>query len=1137
MLLSLIVMSVPALPSSTSSTLLSPSWGEHLHWRSDGVSGSEQHGANTKFSAEVASPVGESNLSTLSPVSSPNQVDTPLLVLNASSYAEAKKQVGSSTSKQFRNHLYPQAEVAQIVNTISGFEGIHYGSNGPYNNYVVPPDVQVAAGQNYIMEMVNVLGAVWTKQGTSVKIFSLSSFFNTGSDHIGDPKLLFDIGSGRWFASVLDVNTSSVKVAVSTTNDPTGNWYFYNFVAAAGNCPDQPIIGVSDDKFAISANDYTSPCARTSNFVGVQYWILNKSEMLLGSAVNYVVHGPDTTLFSVHPVHSLSATTTQFMVSVGSESQSILQLFSVTGVPPASVNVQVYNLPISPTKAPPNATQPATNSTVDTGDARVQDAIWNKGKLWLSFNDGCVPLGDLLLRSCFRLIEIDTSSNSVKQDFDVGAVGEYYFYPALRIDNQGNLAVIFGYSSSTTYPGLMVTGQSIGDLSGTWEQPRILKQGLGPETRGRYGDYFGASLDPSDPSQIWVAGEYGSTAGWATFIASVSITVNTVALTLSYSVQGGGSGYSAPTFTYVSDRIQRTATLTPSPTTYYVDSGSRWSVPVQLVGTSSSERWQTNQSTSGTATSSQTMDFLFYHQFYIQFNYHVVGGGAGYSPPIITYSQFAALTSVPANTTVWADSGGAWSITDSLPGSSSRGRWQTNQQTQGTATSPATINFLYYHQYITMFNYDVMGGGEGYSSPTIKYTRYGAQTSTVGGSAVWVDAGSMYFYPNPLDGSTPKERWFSSSSTGTISSASTVAPVYYHQYLIRASYSTVGAGTPPGPILSSTTLGVVLTQGLAATPQEVWVDSGAPYSITNPLLGSTSSERWQSTSPSIGVVSLPSNLALTYYHQYSLTLSYSVSGGGAPQAPALSGTQFGRSNTIVLTTTPMAYWLDEGSNRVIDNPLGGSTTTERWQSNQPTSATVSSSVTSVFNYHHQYHLFIDSEPSEGGSVSPSSDWYDAGASVQLSVSVNSGWEFEGWKGSGDGSYSGQSSSISIIMKSPITQSVIFYPRLIISATTLGSVSYAFDSHSGTIPEGASKTVFVPPGANVSLTATPSFFFYAFAGWTGTVPQSASRISVIVNSPMSMHANYSYNYVNIGLIIGVILGVVATSYLVIRRRSV
>ena len=99
------------------------------------------------------------------------------------------------------------------------------------------------------------------------------------------------------------------------------------------------------------------------------------------------------------------------------------------------------------------------------------------------------------------------------------------------------------------------------------------------------------------------------------------------------------------------------------------------------------------------------------------------------------------------------------------------------------------------------------------------------------------------------------------------------------------------------------------------------------------------------------------------------------------------------------------------------------------------------------------------------------------------------------------------------------------------------MSYAFDSHSGTIPEGASKTVFVPPGANVSLTATPSFFFYAFAGWTGTVPQSASRISVIVNSPMSMHANYSYNYVNIGLIIGVILGVVATSYLVIRRRSV
>jgi hypothetical protein len=53
--------------------------------------------------------------------------------------------------------------------------------------------------------MVNVIGAVYLKSGVLNRTFDLHPFFNvTSSDYIGDPKVLFDAPSGRWFASVFD---------------------------------------------------------------------------------------------------------------------------------------------------------------------------------------------------------------------------------------------------------------------------------------------------------------------------------------------------------------------------------------------------------------------------------------------------------------------------------------------------------------------------------------------------------------------------------------------------------------------------------------------------------------------------------------------------------------------------------------------------------------------------------------------------------------------------------------------------------------------------------------------------------------------------------------------------------------------
>lgn len=499
------------------------------------------------FTSGVIAPVGTVNVRSLPAANKPvgPGIAVPFLVPDPAAHAAAKKQAEQlgfkPPSKNIMSDKIASSTTPTVPGIVSTFVGLNRGTAGNW----YPPDPQVAAGPFHVVELVNVLGEIWTKSGTPVETFSLYSLFlathscgtNTCNDFIGDVKVLFDAQSGRWLASVFDStdngNTGSVAVAVSSSSDPTGSWTVYKLPPkdSLGSIlsvfPDQPITGVSDDKVAISANLFGP------GFTGAEYWILNKNEMLTGSNVDVDTFGPYGAMFSVHPVHSLSSTTTQFMVSVGGTGASNVKLFSVTGVPPGVVTVTTINLSLlqSSTLAPPDAQQPTSAILVNTGDARVQDAAWYQGTLWLSLNDACTPQGDTSARSCARFIQINTATSTVAQDFDFGAVGQYYFYPALRIDKSGNLHVVFGFSSLTDYPGIRVTWQASGSPN-TLVASQLLQSGSGPNESGRYGDYFGAGLDPSDPTLVWVVGQYGlfPSTSWGTFIGSIRFNANTLSI-------------------------------------------------------------------------------------------------------------------------------------------------------------------------------------------------------------------------------------------------------------------------------------------------------------------------------------------------------------------------------------------------------------------------------------------------------------------------------------------------------------------------------------------------------------------------------------------------------------------------------
>ena len=419
----------------------------------------------------------------------------------------------------------------------SNFEGLARVESGNPR----PPDPQVAAGPDHVVEIVNYAIEAFDKQGNRFwnPPRTLKAFFQS-QDTMFDPQILYDRLSGHWFVSAAQYNGTArrtptpIKVAVSMTSDPTGGWWIYNVVGRGD--PDQPFIGVGSDKFVVTWNSYSLNNGRWS---GTEYAVLNKAQMITGASSPAAVYfGPDGSVLGVHPVESHDSTPIQYMVGRAWKTGTEIKYYAISGVPGGGkVQVTTVLVPIVSNMGSTDAEQPTTDIDLDTntGRVRVIDASWYQNRLWFSVNSRCLPVGDTANRSCLRLTQLDTSTPSqprILQEFDHGEAGRDLFYGALSIDVTGNLGVIYGYSSETEFPSLAVTGQSTTDPAETLKPSVTVVVGFGVDAvpapypfdnSNRYGDYFGAVTDPVDRTLIWAVGEYQPTSAWGTYIASFRI--------------------------------------------------------------------------------------------------------------------------------------------------------------------------------------------------------------------------------------------------------------------------------------------------------------------------------------------------------------------------------------------------------------------------------------------------------------------------------------------------------------------------------------------------------------------------------------------------------------------------------------
>ena len=99
---------------------------------------------------------------------------------------------------------------------------------------------------------------------------------------------------------------------------------------------------------------------------------------------------------------------------------------------------------------------------------------------------------------------------------------DHHWMGSIAMDAQGNMALGYSVSSTTTSPSVRYTGRLVADPAGTLPQGEgVIINGASSQTGGsRWGDYSDMTVDPTDDCTFWYTQEYLIGGNWATRIGS-----------------------------------------------------------------------------------------------------------------------------------------------------------------------------------------------------------------------------------------------------------------------------------------------------------------------------------------------------------------------------------------------------------------------------------------------------------------------------------------------------------------------------------------------------------------------------------------------------------------------------------------
>ena len=447
----------------------------------------------------------------------------------------------------------------------SSFEGINNVSG------VLPPDTEMAVGPNHIVQVVNLVFAVYNKSGTLLAGPSNTNSLWAGfggpcqTDNSGDPIFLYDRQADRFVLTQFAVASGhrSVCWAVSQTNNPLGAYFRYEVVTP--RFPDYFKVG------AWSAANHNAYFFGTNSGFQSQYdvFAVDRQNMLAGLPARPMQ-------FFQNFTNLMMPADVDGPVGPAATSPGLIYNFKKGGEPyfsnPPTDRIDVYafavnwTTPASTTLTLINTLTPALFNWTVCGFF-VQNCIPQPGTAQGLDSASWWPMQRLVYRNFGShetllgswTVDVNVTPNrAAPRWFELRNVGAgwtifqqgthspdtiHRWMPSVAMDATGNIAIGYSRGDAANFASLYYATHETTDPLGTMQAEALLFAGTGSQTHSaaRWGDYSSMEIDPTDDCTFWYTSEYLAVTGsapWRTRVGSFKL-----------ASCGGGGGNTPPVVT------------------------------------------------------------------------------------------------------------------------------------------------------------------------------------------------------------------------------------------------------------------------------------------------------------------------------------------------------------------------------------------------------------------------------------------------------------------------------------------------------------------------------------------------------------------------------------------------------------
>jgi hypothetical protein len=440
--------------------------------------------------------------------------------------------------------------ILQAFTGISAFAGPNVsigqnflGSSFFTNSAATPPDSNGAIGPQHFVEFINGAFAAYRRNdpGNVFRESDVDFWFNAGvalaSDQgVTDPRVLYDPGSQRWFASMINFDANAADptieandflLAFSATSDPEGEWVGFRFRAdtKSNAFADFPTLGVDSNAVYLSGNMFKGG----DNNLGPNLVSIPKADLLNSNIATRTYFGildPTKYGWVLQPATGSDATTNGAILSMGdigsdSELHSNIFTFKVVGSghsgaalsTPVQIIVTPYFCPFNSDMGFPlfNPTQPDGTQWLEANDPRLSAKVYSVGGVLYGVHNT-----EFNNRIAIQWFRVDASTGALIEQGIISDSDLDLFFPSISANANGVVVIgCNGCSIHTFVSSFAYIGQTAGGTT-TFSGPQLLHSGnvsyhgfdelylsSDPVPESRWGDYSATSLDPTDPTHFW----------------------------------------------------------------------------------------------------------------------------------------------------------------------------------------------------------------------------------------------------------------------------------------------------------------------------------------------------------------------------------------------------------------------------------------------------------------------------------------------------------------------------------------------------------------------------------------------------------------------------------------------------------